>query len=423
MKVKIEDKTNCQKLIKIEVESEKVKVALSEVYKLMTKDANVRGFRKGKVPVNVLQAHYSEEAKEETIRRLIWDAYREVIDKRGVKPLSYPVIEDVKLNDNEPLYFTIKVDVAPVINLKPYKNIKIKKPSEEVTESEVNSALESVREQAAQFEPVQRPAEIGDHVVCDYDCVLDGKTIDSRKNGWLSIEKNSKLSPMPEQLVGCAKGQVKEVELTLPKDYKQSEHAGKKSIYKITVNEVKKKIVPALDDELAKRIGNYETIAQLKEKIKEELTLRKKQTQRTNMEDDIFTNLLKANQFDVPESSVQRQLQGLVDDAKMRLMYQGYKKEEVESQDAKLKEQFVDSAKRQVMIFFMLEEIAKNENISVTDEEFNKRVEEIAKSSGQQLEKFRKTIEERELAETIKQQLLHDKAIEFLIENASIIQN
>ncbi|UCH12651.1 MAG: trigger factor [Candidatus Omnitrophota bacterium] len=421
MKLKIEDKKNCQKLIKIEVESQKVKNALDEIYKSIGKDAQIPGFRKGKAPRDILQAHYRDKANDEAIRRLIWGVYRDVIKTNDIKPVSYPIIEDVKFNDDGPLNFAIKIDVKPVINLKSYIKIKVKKIPQEVSEEDINKALEAVRESSARFEPVEeRPARIGDYVVCDYDCKISGKSIDSQKNAWLHVEENSDLQEITKALIGCSKGQIKEVTMALPKDYKQTEYAGKNGNYKITVNEIKQKILPQLDDELAKQVGEFENLEQLKERLKKELLIKKKQQQRSDMENQLFDFLLKVHQFDVPESTVQRQLQNLVDDAKARMAYQGYKKEEIESQENKLKQTLAINADRHVKIFFLLEAIAEKENIDITDEELNKQIEGMSRVAKQDAEKFRQDVKEKGLTDSIRKQLLHDKVIDFLLENAKI---
>ena len=421
MKVKIENKKNCRKLIKIEVEPEKVKSALEEIYKTIGRDAQIPGFRKGKAPRDILETRYNETANSEAIRRLVWEAYRDAVKANDIKPVSYPIIEDVKLDQNGPLCFTVKVDIEPVIALKPYINIKIKKSAADVTEEDIKKALEAVRESAGRFEPVEgRPIKMGDYVVCDYDCLVEGKSIDQQKNVSLHIKEDSGLSQITKALAGSNKGETKEVALELPKDYKQNEYGGKKGVYKITVNEIKQKILPALDDEMAKQIGSFQNLQQLKDRLRQQLQLDKRQQQRFDMENQLFDFLLKANQFEVPESTVERQLQVMVNDAKTRLIYQGYKKEEVESQQDKLKQTLADNAKRQVRIFFMLGAIAEKENINVTGEELNRQIEQMSKAAKQDVEKFKQTLQDKEMVDNLKQQMLHDKAIGFLLEKARI---
>ena len=315
----------------------------------------------------------------------------------------------------------IQIDIKPDIYLKPYANIKINKLSEEVTEEDVSKALEAVRDTAAHFEVIEgRPIAMGDYVVCDYDCLVEGKSIDNQKNIWLNINEEPSLSEVKKALINCNKGGSKEVALVLPKNYKMQEHAGKNAIYKITVNEIKQKVLPVLDDALAKQVGEFESLQKLKDRLKDEINYSKKQQQRSDMENQLFDFLLKNNQFDVPESVVESQLQTLVDDAKIRLAYQGCKKEDIEPQAGKLKESLAINAKNQVRVFFILNEIAQKEKIRITSEEINAHIEKMADANKQDKVKLRKTLEEKGLMDNIMHQLLHDKVANFLLEKADV---
>lgn len=423
MRVKIEDsKKACQKLIKIEIEPQKVKEALDETYKSIAMDATIPGFRKGKAPRDLLETHYGDAANDEAIKHLVWDAYRDVIKTNGVEPISYPIIEDVKFDRNGPLHFTVKVDVKPTIALKSYTDIKVKELPVDVSEEDVKNALEAVQQACARLESVEgRSAETGDYVLCDYECMVDGKPVDNQKNVWLCIEEESSFSPIPENLIGCSKGEIKEAEIILPQNYKQPQYSGKKAIYKITIKEIKKKILPQINDELAKQAGDFKDLQQLKERLKEQILLEKKHKQRYDAENQLFDFLLKTHQFDVPESLVERQLQDLVNDAKIRLGYQGHKKEEIEPQVGKLKQTLAINAERHVKIFFILEEIAEKENISITDEELNEQIKKLSESTKQDFKNLKQAMQEQDLIGTLRKQLLHDKVVGFLFEKAKTV--
>jgi len=423
VKIKIQDNKNCQKLIKIEVEKEKVQTVLEEVYKEIGQSAQVPGFRKGKAPRDMLELHYSETAREEALRHLIWESYREAVKENKIDPINYPAIEDVKFGEDNHLSFTAKVDIVPTINLKPYTNIKIKKETDRVTEQDVSKALDSIRESLAKFETIESaPVKMGDYAVCDYECTVEGKVIDTQKGVWLEVKEDSNLPEIAKALIGCNKSQVKEVSFALPKNYKVAAYAGKNAAYKIALNEIKQKVLPAQDDAFAKQAGKFENLQQLKDELTKEIGSSKKQQQQANMEGQLFDSLLKANQFDVPESVVDRQLQSMISDAKLRLMYQGYKKEDIEAQEGKLKESLAINAKEHVRLFFILEQIAKKENLRTTDEELDKHIEKISINTNQDKAKVRKTLEEKDLIENLKEQLLHDKVTKFLLEKSNITE-
>ncbi len=336
VKVKIEDGKECQKIIKIEVGPQRVKDTLDDIYKSITHDAQIPGFRKGKAPRDVIESRYNETANSEAIKQLAWEAYREAAKANGIKPISYPIIEDVNLSQTQILTFSAKVDVRPIIKLKSYIGIKIKKMSVEVTQDDMDKALEGLRESFSRREPD------------------------------------------------------------------------------------KEKVLPPLDDELAKRAGNFKDLAGLKEALKKQLESSKQQQQYSDTEKQLFDFLVKAHSFDVPQSMVDRQLEGMINDAKMRLAHQGHKKEEIESQEAKLKETQADNARIQVKIFFILEAIAEKENIHITDDELNKHIDKISSATGQDVAKFKQMMQERGLVEDLTQRLLHDKVTGFLMAKAKV---
>jgi len=336
VRVKIEDGKECQKIIKIEVGPQRVKDTLDDIYKSITQDAQIPGFRKGKAPRDVIESRYNETANSEAIKQLAWEAYREAAKANGIKPVSYPIIEDVNLSQTQILTFSAKVDVRPIIKLKSYIGIKIKKMSVEVTQDDMDKALEGLRESFPRKEPD------------------------------------------------------------------------------------KEKVLPPLDDELAKRAGNFKDLASLKEALKKQLESSKQQQQYSDIEKQLFDFLVKAHSFDVPQSMVDRQLEGMINDAKMRLAHQGHKKEEIESQEAKLKETQADNARIQVKTFFILEAIAEKENIHIADDEFNKHIEKISSATGQDIAKFKQMMQERGLVEDLTQRLLHDKVTGFLMAKAKV---
>ena len=336
VKVKIEDGKECQKIIKIEIGPQRVKDTLDDIYKSITQDAQIPGFRKGKAPRDVIESRYNETANSEAIKQLAWEAYREAAKANGIKPISYPIIEDVNLSQTQILTFSAKVDVRPIIKLKSYIGIKIKKMSVEVTQDDMDKALEGLRESFSRREPD------------------------------------------------------------------------------------KEKVLPPLDDELAKRAGNFKDLAGLKEALKKQLESSKQQQQYSDTEKQLFDFLVKAHSFDVPQSMVDRQLEGMINDAKMRLAHQGHKKEEIESQEAKLKETQADNARIQVKIFFILEAIAEKENIHITDDELNKHIDKISSATGQDVAKFKQMMQERGLVEDLTQRLLHDKVTGFLMAKAKV---
>ena len=419
MKVKIENQKGSKKLIKIEVENERVQSVLDKVYTEIQKEAHVQGFRVGKVPRNIIEKQYSKAAADEAVSRLVEEAYRKALHENNIDPVGYPVIEDVDFAKEKPFTFTAKVDVRPDFKLKTYKGLKIKNQSAEVSEEDIDKALDNIQESLAQYQNIDaRPIADGDHIVCLYETYTDTKLVDKRDEMWLYI--NDKLQPRQvyDALLGAVNDVTKEVEVTLPQDYQNKELAGKRVLYKITPKQIKHKVLPDINDELAKQAGSFESLQQLKDHIRVNMLQAKKQQIRRDQEAQICEGLLKNHTFDIPESVVERQEERLVEDAKLRLLYQGYKKEDVDKQQQMLKQAVAANAKNNVRIFFILDKIIEQENVTVDDKQLQDKIVQIAGETGQELQAFKKRIEETGTLDNLREQMLHDKVMDMLISEA-----
>ncbi|NQT91042.1 MAG: trigger factor [Candidatus Omnitrophica bacterium] len=416
MKINIENLKDSQRLIKIEVEADKVSAILDDVYRDIGKTAHISGFRKGKAPKDLLESRYEETAKDETLKRLAWDCYHQAVKQEGLDPIGYPVIEDVNFSKGMPLTFTVKVDVKPEFKLRAYKGIKIKNESAEVTDEDMDKALKDLQESAAQHKNIEgRPLKKGDYAVCEYECFVEGKSVDKNDKLWLYISDQLQPKELLGALLGAEKDVTKEVEVTHPKDYQHKELAAKKGTYKITVREIKEKILPEINDDLAKGTGRFKSLAELKDALRKNLSDAKIQQKRRSQESQIFENLLKAHPFEVPVSLVERQAERLVEDAKLRLLYQGYKKEDLDKQDEQLKKAVADNARNNVQIFFILDKIARQEKIAAGEGELEAKIAEIAKSTKEDPAEVKKRLEERNLLDSLKEQIEGEKVTEFLL--------
>ncbi|NQT95472.1 MAG: trigger factor [Candidatus Omnitrophica bacterium] len=419
MKVKVENLKDSQKHIKIEVEPERVNSVLDKVYSGIQKKANIPGYRQGKAPRDLIENHYDKTANDETLNRLIWDAYREAVIQQNLDPVGYPAVDDVNFSKGNPLTFAVKVDVRPEFKLKGYKGIRVKKKSVDLTEEDMKKGLEQLQESMAQYNNIDpRPIAKGDYVVCDYECFSDGKLIDKNENLWLYISEQLQPKELLEALSGAEVNVIKEVEVTYPKDYQYKELAGKKRSYKVTPKQIKQKILPEINDDLAKDTGQFKDLEELKVKLRENITTTKKLESERDIENQIFSFLLKSHSFEIPVSMVERQVAQLAEEAKRKLLHQGYKKEDLDKEGARLKEGLKNKAEDNVRLFFIIERIAKQEGIEVADKELDERVEKIATGTKEDAVEVRKRLEEKGLIDSLKEQIIHDKIVELLVREA-----
>ena len=422
MKIKVEDIKGSQKLIKIEVEPQRVEEALDAVYSSIKKSARIPGYRPGKAPLDLLKAHYDSKANEEAVNSLIWDCYREAIIERGIRPVGYPIVIDVDFDKGKPLSFSVKVDVNPEFRLKQYKAIKVNEKPCNVTDDDIEKAIKQLQESMAEYKNIApRPIKNGDYVVCSYECFEDGKLVDKKDKLWLYI--NDKLQP--KELLGVLLGAEisvgKEVLVTYPQDYEYKELAGKQRLYKVIPKEIKEKILPEISDELAKAAGSFTDLEALKKAVKDNIFNSKKLESERDLENQIYEYLLKTHAFDVPVSLVERQLERLTQETKQRLLYQGYKKEDLDRQDDKLKESLREQASKNAKLFFIIDKISKEEAIKASPEDIDRKIEHVSKHTKEDIEKVRKRLKSNELIESLKEQIAHDKVVEFLIKEAKVV--
>lgn len=421
MKVEVKELEPCRRALEIEIPPELVAKGFDQFYAELTRKAKVPGFRPGKAPRNVLEMRYQREARDEVLQRLISESYVEAMKARSLIPVDLPEISDVKFERDLPLSFKATVDIRPDINLGNYIGLKAIKKKAEVNSSEVEGSLTELQEANAQYVAVEgRPVQMGDYVAVDLEGFVKDISIDKRNGLWLAVDKGSYLAGVPEGLVGLKQGEEKDIGVVLPGDFAKKEFAGKEATFKVRIKEIKEKRLPPLDDELATSFGEFKGLDELREAIEKDLLARKEIEGRRDMESQILDQLIKNSPFEVPGSLLERQTERLVREEKVRLLYRGVKKEDINSQESSLKEKLRRNALRQVKIAFILGEIADREKIEVGEEEINRRIAEIAERSKQELEEVRSYLEEKDLLDNLRNELKTQKTLEFLVEKSEI---
>lgn len=423
MKSNVQALSDCQRRIQLEVPVQEILDKYDEVYNDFSKNAQVPGFRTGKAPRHVLETHYSSKVKEEVLSQLISQSYQKAISENKLEPIAYPEIKDVKFENNKPLTFTATVDIKPEVKIKNYKGIKVKKAKAVVSQDELDKTLNYLRENLAAVSPIleDRPLKEGDFLLGDIECFVDGTCIDKRQNVLLFLGPGkTKDDNFTQQLFGAKAGETRKVNMVLPKDYPKSQYALKQAEFNISVKQIKEKKLPELDDALAKQIGNYQSIDELKQAIKKDLTAKKEAQVKLNMEEQILEYLGKENNFSVPPSLVNRRFEYLLEQAKHKLGHQGFKKEEIEKESKSLEEKLKPEAEKQVKIYFILNEIAQAEKVKVTPEEMEERYDYLSVAYGKSKDEIKKEVEEHNLAADLEEEILREKTVDFLVKVAKI---
>ncbi len=423
MKSKIKSVEECAALLEIDVPGSDIEKAFDEVYGEMTKYANIPGFRVGKAPKELVKKHYGKNAREEVLKRLVPEAYKSAILEHNITPVSMPEISDVNFEGEGKLSFKAKVATRPVFKLKNYKGIKVAKPRAKVSEDEITKMVDNLKEMNAKYVSVEdRPVRMGEYVVSDMDCFVDGKAIHkTRENLWLFLDKDSLTPGLMEKMVGMTKGEERDIETTVPEKYPDKLVAGKFAKYHVKAKEIKARVLPELNDEFAKIFGKA-NMNELRQEISKELEARSRTNAEIDAENQVLDKVIDDNTFSVPQSFMTRQLEFMVEDAKRHLMEKGFKKEELDKKDDELREKFKSEAARKVRLLFILDDIATQEKIEIAEEDIVDAYKAISAQSGKSEQDVRAYYEKEGLIESLKDKIREGKVIQFLLKNAEVTE-
>lgn len=430
MKVSVKDGKSCEKILNIEVAEDEIKKEYDEFYQAVRPKAKIPGFRPGKVPRNVLEMHFKGEAKNEVLNHLLNHTYRHAVQEKALEPLGFPEIENVDFKDTR-LTYTAKIETRPKIKLSRVTGLAAKKEKPVLKPEELEEALKKVQESLTQFKAVEdRTAAMSDVVIADYVCTIEGKEVEKRSDEWMELKEKEFFQGFSSQLVGAKIGEDWEVKVTFPESSLPKEFsgkpafilAGKPAIFKMKIKEIKAKILPALDDELAKQAGEFQTLAELKAKIEKDLLGLKEKEAERNFEKALLEELLKHNKFELPEGVIRRRFEHLVEEHLSG--HQGRPQlDEAKLSEAResLRKDLEPEARRQVHLAFILDEIANKEGLTVTEADLKAKYEETAASLHQSVEKIEEYYRGREDAiESLKDRIRSEKSIKHVKKNAKI---
>jgi trigger factor len=424
MKVEIEDISTIEKKITVTIPENLVSSELDNVYNNLRKKAKVKGFRQGKVPRNILERYYRDQAEEEVITKLVNDSYFKTMKENSIVPVSQPVIDNDGLQKSGDFTYCAKVEVTPKIEINGYKGIELEKEKTNITKEDIDKGLIELQQSNAQLREIDptRPANKGDFIVIDYEGFFNGKPIEGEKvNDHLLEVGSGVFSPdFEDQLLGLQNGEKKDIQITLPKEYVKKDLADKEVTYKVEIKGIKEKIIPELNDDFAKDLGEFENLEELAEKVGENLENKAKLKVESDLREKILDKLVEENPFEVPPSMINQHLQYMISDTLQRLAFQGLTMEQVGVSFDSLNEMYKNQAEKEVRCGLLLEEIAKKESIEVDEGEIDDRILEVADLAGQDVENIRKYYQENNARERLRSGIITEKTLDFIIREARI---
>ena len=410
----------------IEASAEDFEAAIEKAYKKNKSKMNVPGFRKGKVPRQIIEKMYGKEVfYEDAANELIPEAYAKAVDECEEEIVSQPKIDVVQLEAGKPFIFTATVALKPEVTLGKYKGVKVAKQDREVTDADIDAELKRQQESNARTITVtDRAVKMGDTAVINFEGFVDGVAFEGGKgeNYSLEIGSHSFIDTFEDQLVGKNTGDDVDVNVTFPEDYQAEELAGKKALFKVKVLEIKEKELPALDDEFASEVSEYDTLAEYKEDIRKEIQGKKDKAAKDAIEAEVLEAIIKDAKMDIPDEMVATQQRQMVEDFAQRMQMQGLTMEQYFKFTGlnyqTLLEQVKGQALQRIQSRLVLEAVVKAENIQASDEDFDKEIERMASAYQMEVDKVKELIGDKE-KEQIKMDLCIGKAAEFVVAEAT----
>ncbi len=424
MSVQVENLEKNMAKLTIEVPAEELEKAIEAAYQKQKSKISVPGFRKGKVPRKMIEKMYGAGIFfEDAANTLIQENYGPAVEESKVDVVSRPTIDVTQIEAGKPFIFTAEVAVRPEVTLGKYLGVQVTKIDTTVTDEEVEAALEKEREKNSRTVTVtDRPVANGDTAVIDFEGFVDGVAFEGGKgeNHPLEIGSHSFIDTFEDQLIGHNTGDDVDVNVTFPEQYQAAELAGKPALFKVKIHEIKTKELPELNDEFAQDVSEFDTLDAYKEDLKKHLEVEKENDAKRTKEDEAIKKIIEKSSMDIPEAMIETQCENMINEFAQRIQQSGLSMDQYMQFSGmtldKLKEQVRPEAETRIKSSLVLEQIAKDEKIEVSDEEVQAEIEKMAKAYGMEADKLAEYMGDAE-KESIKRDVAVTKAVDLIMEN------
>jgi trigger factor len=412
----------CRRELELEIPAEDVSKATERVAKEIARVARVPGFRPGKAPVSLIKRRFADDIKGEVLQSLVPEKVEKAVAEQKLNPVSQPQVDKLDFNEGQPLKFRAIFEVLPEFDLSKYKGLDIEMPAMEVTDDDVNKALEETRERAAAFAPVEgRAVENNDFVQLKLAGAPEGGGDPIQAdNVMCHVGAEETMQPFNENLLGANVGDHKTFDVDYPADYPDAKLAGKKFHYNADVTAIKVKKLPELNDDFAKDVSDATTLDELKKKVREGLEHEREHRRKDLQREKIIFELVKGHDFPVPESLVEHQKDVRLERVVRSLAQQGVDPRAVNLDWVSLRQRQEDRAKDDVKAELIIDRIASTENIDVTEEDLQHELEHLGGHSGESVEAVRARLTKQGALDRMKAKLRSDKTLDWLAENANV---
>jgi trigger factor len=409
---------DCKRSVEIEIPLEEVEKTKERVTNSLRQRVRLPGFRPGKAPLSMIQSRFESDIRNEVLEMLLPQAFREKVDKDGLKVVGQPNISDLKFEAGQPIHFKAEFEIAPEFEVAEYRGLEAKYEEPQVSDEEIEKRLETMREGKAEYVNLDpRPIEANDYVLVHLK-TLEGLAEAIDQDVQIQVSGEETLPAFNDALIGMSPDETKAVDITYPADYGQENLAGKTVKFEITPKTLRKKELPALDDEFARDLGDFKTLDELKDAVRKSIFGEKQYRAQQVAKEEIIDKLVDGNQFPVPEAYVERQIENQVRMQLNDLAGRGIDPNTIKLDWTKVKETQAEKAARNVRASLLLEKIAETENIHATKEEVDAEVQRIARRDREAIPVTRAKLEKDGALARISGSIQTEKTLQFLFDNA-----
>jgi trigger factor len=425
MKVDVQEVGACERRLEIEIPPENVKKELDQAYRELARKVSIRGFRKGKIPRPVLERYHRTSVEDEVMQKLIPSSFQQAVKDQGLRAVGQPKLDGINLNEEKALRYTATVEVLPDIALETSGGWDLTKEVRVVSDVDVERELRDLQNRHVSLVSISedRPVQEGDYVLISFEGFRDGQAVQGTKteNYALVVGSKSVIESVEQGLVGMRKGEVREIPVQFPETYQNRSMAGQEVIFHVVVNEIKERVLPALNDEFAKEVGGVDTLAELTEKLRKDQEEIAEREARRALHEVIVARLVEANAFELPPGMVEAETEMHIADLQRQLRAQQGDATPLQISDA-VRQQLRDQAITRIKRELILEEIAKREGLVVEDADVEAHLTRLAERTEQRLEYIRRQMEQSGALDSIRHNILADKVLDFVAARCTVTE-
>lgn len=432
IRVELEDLSTVKKKLRVEITADTARKEVDRVANDYRRHARLPGFRPGKAPVQLVRRRFQKDIRQDVLQQLIPQSYDQAVKEKGLRPLGRPSLENVDFEEGKPIVYEARFEVGPEIQLPVYKGLEVLAEERPVTDEDVDQQIENLREKHARLLSVaNQPVQQGEYAVVD----LHGEALDDpedsepakesrlpivEENLLLEVGGEKTLQAFNEALVGMKVGEEKTCEVQYPAKYPTEKLAGRRVLFNVRLNEVKKKELPEVNDEFAKDVGSYETLFELRGKLKDELMASRQENRQNDLKKKLIDQLIERKDFELPDTLVEERIDDKIKDLAYNIAAQGVDPSKANVDWLKVRSQLRTEAEKEVRASVILEEIASQENLEVSNEDLESELDQLANSMNQPKEKVRQHFQQENRMETLRHRILTRKALSLVFENAKV---